>query len=397
MPLSAAQLSAAPQSAASLSVAVPTAAASSGTVSSALSGTPSGATPAAQGAPLELPRPTGRLAVGRDTLHLVDRTRKDPWVPTADRELMLSLYYPARPHTGSSPAPYVTLPEAQATVAAWKVGDLVTPERFAALRTSAREGARPQPGRFPLVVLSPGFGMPRATLTALAEELASRGYVVAAVDHAYESVGASFPGGRLLACVACDKAAEDKQYQRVSDGRARDVSFVLDRLTGPKPAWRYAHLVDSRRIGMAGHSIGGASAAAAMATDRRVDAGVNMDGTFFSPIPEGGLKGRPFLMLGGDPALRPPGESSWEAAWQRLDGWKRWLTVTGTGHMAFTDLLPLGDAIGRPDPHSPLSGTRSVEITRAYVTAFFDQHLRGLPQPLLTGPSAANPEVVFHP
>ncbi len=39
----------------------------------------------------------------------------------------------------------------------------------------------------PLIVLSPGFTMPRSTLTALAEDLASHGYVVAGVDHTYES------------------------------------------------------------------------------------------------------------------------------------------------------------------------------------------------------------------
>ncbi|WP_374777625.1 hypothetical protein [Streptomyces sp. NBC_01310] len=44
---------------------------------------------------LELPRPTGAFTVGRDTLHLVDRERKNPWVPAAERELLLSLYYPA--------------------------------------------------------------------------------------------------------------------------------------------------------------------------------------------------------------------------------------------------------------------------------------------------------------
>lgn len=45
---------------------------------------------------LELPRPTGSHPVGRRTLHLVDRHRTDPWVPTAgNRELMVSVSYPA--------------------------------------------------------------------------------------------------------------------------------------------------------------------------------------------------------------------------------------------------------------------------------------------------------------
>jgi hypothetical protein len=32
---------------------------------------------------------------------------------------------------------------------------------------------------------------------------------------------------------------------------------------------------------------------------------------------------------------------------------------------------------------------------RACLTAFFDQHLRHRPQPLLAGPSPANPDVTF--
>lgn len=45
---------------------------------------------------IELPRPTGPYGVGREILHLVDRDRPDPWVPSAGpRQLMVSMYYPA--------------------------------------------------------------------------------------------------------------------------------------------------------------------------------------------------------------------------------------------------------------------------------------------------------------
>ncbi|MFD6183178.1 alpha/beta hydrolase family protein [Streptomyces goshikiensis] len=359
-----------------------------------------GPAPAGQAARLELPRPTGTLAVGRETLHLVDRDRKDPWVPTADRELLLSLYYPALAHTGT-PAPYMAVPEAKALLTdRGRLGEYVTPERLAATRTHARDGALPRLAahRYPLIVLSPGFTMPRSTLSTLAEDLASRGYVVAAVDHAYESDGTLFPGGRVLSCKACEQVFPDGSLHRVTEGRARDVSFVLDRLTGPRPAWRYSRLIDAGRIGMAGHSIGGAAASATMAADPRVDAGVNMDGTFFTPVPESGLGGRPFLMLAEDPALLPPDfpDTSWEDSWPRLDGWKRWITVTGAGHPGFTDWPVLGDQVGYDHPETPLSGTRSQQITRAYVGDFFGLHLRGTPAPRLDGPAPADPEVVFH-
>ncbi|WP_327358571.1 alpha/beta hydrolase family protein [Streptomyces sp. NBC_01304] len=341
-----------------------------------------------QGMQLELPRPTGPYATGRDTLHLTDTGRQDPWVPAAgDRELMLSLYYPAR-RGGGSGAPYMTSEEARLLAEAQ--GRNVPAELVSATRTHAVPGARPAPGRHPLIVLSPGFSVGRATLTSLAEDLASRGYVVATVDHAYESVGTLFPGGRMLTCAACKQ-----KYEDVVKVRAKDLSFVLDELTGHRSAWRHARMIDRKRIGMAGHSIGGAGTAATMAADRRVRAGVNLDGTFFAPVPDSGLGGRPFLMLGTESFHSPGSVDDWDGDWARLDGWKRWLTVTGSGHYTFTDLPVLAGQLGMTDPKVPLPGDRSGQITRDYVGAFFDQHLRGIPQPLLDGPTPGNPEVVF--
>src|SRR5262245_31810914 len=47
---------------------------------------------------LTLPGPTGKYEVGTVSLHLVDQTRQDPyWSTPHPRELMVSLWYPARP------------------------------------------------------------------------------------------------------------------------------------------------------------------------------------------------------------------------------------------------------------------------------------------------------------
>ncbi|MFC9245994.1 alpha/beta hydrolase family protein [Streptomyces sp. NPDC057136] len=347
---------------------------------------------------LELPRPTGPYATGRDTLHLTDTSRLDPWVPTAGaRELMVSVTYPARPGTGGRPAPYMTTEEARLLLAGKGLEDAVPATTVATTRTYARTHAPAARGRFPLVVLSPGFSTPRTTLTGLAEELASRGYVVATVDHAYESTGTAFPGGRVLTCVACDRVRETgpEGMELVSEGRAADLSFVIDRLTGRHPAWHRAGVIDRQRIGVAGHSIGGSAAASTMATDPRVHAGINMDGTFADPVPATGLGDRPFLMLGSTADHSPGGDDSWDSGWPALDGWKRWLTVDGSGHFSFTDIPALAQQLGIEDPETPISGERSTVITREYVTAFFDQHLRGIHRPLLDGPTPGNPEVRF--
>jgi dienelactone hydrolase len=347
-----------------------------------------------------LPAPSGRYAVGRDVLHLVDQSRPDPWVPEDRRELMVSMYYPAAAGTGR-PAAYLTTTEASLFIEARAMAG-VEPEALGGTRTAARGQAQPRWGRYPLVILTPGITLHRHTLTHLAEELASRGYVVASVDHAYESVGTAFPGGRVLACTACtvlgntDEEDQPAAIAGLATGRAQDITFLLDRLTAATPAWRHAGLIDRGRIGMAGHSIGGNATAATMATDSRVDAGLNMDGTFFAPVPADGLNGRPFLLL-GTPAHSPGGaDVTWDRDWRSLDGWKRWLTVTGTEHFDYSDIAVLADQAGLPDTASPLPGDRTAQIVRDYVGAFFDLHLRGIARPLLDGPDAGHPEVVFH-
>ncbi|GAA4918748.1 lipase [Streptomyces coeruleoprunus] len=361
--------------------------------------------PAAAAAPrstagMVLPAPTGPAAVGRSTLHLVDRSRADLWMPDRARELVVDLYYPAR-SAGGSPAPYADPREARLLLEAAGVRDEATVAELSATRTHGVAGARPERGRHPLVLLSPGFGMPRYTLTTLAEDLASRGYVVAAVDHAYETSGTVFPGGRVLTCVACDKAKTLEDMRKATVQRAGDLSFVVDRLTGPRPAWPYAaSLIDRKRIGAAGHSLGGAASASVMARDGRVRAGINMDGTFGDPVPQGGLGGRPFMMLGTHDGSHLPGglDKTWDDAWRDLDGWKRWLSVAGTDHLTFSDAPLLFDQLNLPHPGTPptIRPERAVALVRAYTGAFFDLHLRERPQPLLDGPTAQNPEVHFN-
>lgn len=345
---------------------------------------------------LELPAPAGPYPVGRRTLHLVDRSRTDPWVPAAgDRELMVTVSYPARSASGS-PAAYMTGEEAQLLLEARGLGGVVPSETVAGARTHAYVGTRPAPGRFPLVLLSPGFSMPRTTLTSLAEDLASRGYVVASVDHAYESVGTAFPGGRMLTCVACERVDTAEEQAAVVRGRAKDMSFVIGELTSGRRAGALSHVIDPSRIGIGGHSIGGATASATMAADGRVRAGFDLDGDFFLHPAAAGLGGRPFMMLGAESTHSPHSlTTDWPEAWKHLNGWKRWLTVAGAEHFSFTDLPFLAGQLGLSDPAPALSGEHGWRITRDYVSAFFDLHLRDMSQPLLDGPTVTHPEIAF--
>ncbi|WP_158886334.1 alpha/beta hydrolase family protein [Amycolatopsis anabasis] len=336
-----------------------------------------------------LPAPSGPLPVGTTTLDLVDPARADPWRPEERRELLVSLWYPALP--GGKPARYVTPAESAATVEA--LGIPLPPDTLTRVRVAARAEAPalPSPRGWPLVLLSPGAGNSRNTLTALAEQLASKGFVVAGIDHAHEANNVEFPGGRMLTCLPCGMT-NPNPWPAATANRARDVSFVLDRLLA-----RNSWFIDPSRIGMAGHSAGGSATAAAMAADRRVRAGVNFDGPLFEVH---GLD-RPLALLSSPIGTESFGDT-WRAAWPEVTGWQQWLLLTGSGHSSATDNGVLVDRLGLRDRLPPrlianqygdIDSGYALGLARDYLTAMFDHHLRGIPSPLLENPTARYPEL----
>ena len=244
--------------------------------------------PAGQGPALCLPEPTGPCPVGTTSLWLTDTSRPDPWAPgVAARELMVSLWYPAA-KPGGRRARYMTPAESELQLAGRGITG-IPPEALSTVETNAVSDAAPagQQRSLPLVVLSPGFTSSRSTLTALAEDLASHGYVVAGIDHTYESHATAFPDGRVTTCLSREARRPGSGFwEKVAAGRAADVSFVLGELTGAHPAWPGAGLIDPSRMAMAGHSAGGAAAIAAMLADSRIRAGIDMDGSTVAPIPD---------------------------------------------------------------------------------------------------------------
>jgi dienelactone hydrolase len=369
-------------------------------------------------ATLTLPEPTGPHPLGTLELHLVDRQRTDPWAaqPGAPRELMVSIWYPARPGTDGPRAPYL-----QPGVAAYYdgasevLGTRPGTVDFAGAHTHAvdRAAAAPDAVGLPVVLYSPAGGHSRAMGTTLVEELASRGYVVVTVDHTFAGP-VQFPDRTERQTADLDKA-------RMLQEQVRDIRFVLDQLTlvaaGNDPDAQRRGLpaglpaaLDLSRIGMFGHSAGGFTTAEAMPCDERIDAGANLDGSMDPHYGAAARTGsaRPFLLMGGGTSGRDAhphhhlAAPDWKAFWDLSSGWKRDLYLPVAEHMSFSDLQvllpqvveefpPTADAveklIGTVDPQ------RSLAAQRAYLTAFFDEHLRGRPSTLFDGDSAEHPDV----
>jgi len=218
--------------------------------------------------------------------------------------------------------------------------------------------------------------------------------------------------------------------------RIADTRFVLDQLTAlnagapgaarrPLPAG-LAGTLDLNRIGIFGHSLGGATAADVMAADRWILAGIDLDGSIIVkdlPIPGDQaallqvkrlaravatkIGDRPFMIMTHD-RHGPHDDPTLQEFLAGLTGWQRCLTMTDSGHYTYTDdeefLSQLADARVIP-PHLasqvviPAIGTidpaRAIITERAYIAAFFDQHLRNRPRSLLNGPSPLHPTIQF--
>ncbi|MEU9029480.1 alpha/beta hydrolase [Streptomyces sp. NPDC048383] len=350
-------------------------------------------------AALPLPAPTASRTVGTRTLHLVDTAREDPFAPDRrPRELMVQLWYPALARAGRPRAAYTTA----AVAAELESGLPLTAGTLAAVRPHARDAAPAAQGPLPLLLLGHGRKGGRANCTALAEDLAAHGYLVAAVDHTFDAAVVEFPGGRIVRGVLPEEPADWGAQERLEiAARVDDLRFLAGELLRPRGGaggWGWPR-ADPARIGVLGHSMGGSAAAEVLRVDGRFRAGLGLDGALFgSPVAEQGLD-RPYMLL-----TAAEDHDTWRQWRDHQRGWARQVRITGTGHLTFTDLPHFAAAGGLPrswpaDLYAELLGTlapaRSTRLVRAYARAFFDRFLRDLPAPLLDGPSTRFPEARF--
>jgi dienelactone hydrolase len=366
-------------------------------------------------AAITLAAATGPQAVGRTGFEWIDRTRDEPFTddPADHRELVIWMWYPAEPMPDAERAAYVP--------GLW--GDLIGDalgldlDRVAVHAVADVPVASGQP-RYPLLLLSPGSGFMPAVYTALAEELASHGFIVVGVNHTYNASVTVFADGRVVpAAPEAQPQPTDMDSMRaagetVTELHAADLAFVLDRLEAlddePGPC---AGRLDLSRIGVLGHSLGGAAAAELCRVDRRCDAGVNMDGLFWGEVAESGVP-VPFLLLMAEnqpcaevaqledvpvelcEALGALFTESWQTV-QETAAPGTWVIIDGSRHGSYSDapFLPARAEILRS-----LVGGATIEpermwrLTSDLLLAFFNTHLLGNAAPVLADPSSVYPE-----
>ena len=386
---------------------------------------------------VELPKPSGPWPVATTSWRLTDAARKETFSAAGDqRQVEVIAWYPAAAARRTATlAPYLREGPAEVRTCA----TLLRAARAAFdglenVRTHAELDAAPRttPRKLPILVFSHGYtGIP-SSHTALLEDLASHGYAVLSIVHPYEASAATLTDGRVvttltgagtmlpaIAEVLGEWRAEDETMAAVTrtedaaeqirllrgylSGLARtevalrrwvdDTKLVLDRLSSvaPRsPASRLVAALDTTRIGVFGHSMGGVTAAQFCLEDRRCRAALNLDG-----IPQYGTMidtplQKPFLMVY---SARPGRLGASDPIYRTARPYYR-VDVKDTRHLDFTDMVFWGGPLRERPVLGTIAPARITEITRVVVRRFFDQELLGQ-RLALSGALAPLSEVTF--
>lgn len=324
---------------------------------------------------------TGEYEVQKTSAILVDRSRTDPFERDGSfREVPVSVYYPQ----------------------------------------TAEDAA----GSFPLVVFSHGaFGYYQSN-TSTYMELASNGYVVAALDHPHHSlfthdtagelilVDQEFIGSVMEISNSTDPNADAEErlslYQDWMELRTADIGFVLDMMETAKAAGEISDAwflpegsrdtllyvlekADMQSVGLMGHSMGGAASAALGRERADVAAVVDLDGTMLAEYT--GIADGQFV-INDQPYELPILEFvNWETRKELQEylsdeeypntkvmkyaktGFS--VTLSDTEHMDYTDLPLLSPMIGKMLGSGKRDKKETMMTVNSIVLAFFDCYLKG--------------------
>lgn len=257
--------------------------------------------------------------------------------------------------------------------------------------------------QFPLLLYVPGNGHGKDDNASTAAELASHGYIIMAIDDIDRDPRPPVVAGEILQPLAFDISSAEafKTTLRTGDRKVRlqaeRALMALDRFEASANAdWRARVRFD--RVGFFGFSFGGATAAEAGTFDPRVVAVANLDGWLFGRAAFGALETPYMIILIKDdifPGARQLGSDDPRE--------RNFATLMERDLREEVRLANRPDGFGfriRTPYHENLSDQifsrsffktwlltnpyRVKSIRDAYLLAFFDTYLRGMPSPMLT-------------
>jgi hypothetical protein len=338
---------------------------------------------------LALSASTGAYAVGRTILRWVDTSRPEVLTKNLNdfREVVVMVWYPAEPGSGSSAGYFPHL--SSVSDALLQSGELEPWEVFGLrfIRSESRLDASPvkpeQP--FPVVFLSPGNGTNVEFYSSLASEIASHGYIVLGLNHPYDVPAVQLSSGEVALYSSEQWLLDAEAHQAYSRERIQvrtaDMVFALNQLEGMNGNGLFAGLIDLNSVAAAGHSLGGITASEACKADPRFKACLNFDG-----LQRGGpfsMEGtalppeQPFLFLTKEAQLHPRLIESFESTSESY-----WVVVHGATHQSFTD----GPLLQPELLPTPTHADRLMSLIQQYSLAFLDQTLKGHSNAGISGP-----------
>ena len=316
----------------------------------------------------------------------------------AKRELLVWIWYPAATGPSKAMDDYIPAPMRAAVGPPRGPMALLTRDPAKVHGHSARDAdVSPRQRTYPVVIMRAGASAPVVNYSTLAEDLASHGYVVVGFDAPYRTGVVVFPDGRVMGrrpennpelCAERPLAEQEGCMSKLLTAWTSDIGFALDRLAGMNGG-KLAGRLDMTRVGVFGHSFGGATAAQFCHDDSRCKAAIDVDGQPFGSVVREGLH-QPFLFLlsdhgkASDPVSRRI-EANIQSIYDRLPRNARLrIVIRGANHFLFSDdgaVLKSRLLIGalRMFGVVGIDRRRQLAVATHCVHGFFDAYLKGAP------------------
>lgn len=262
-----------------------------------------------------LPKPSGPYAIGTTRYNLLDTTRIDPYSSDpahSYRELIMQVWYPADTNNAISHCvkhnDYISAHSYSYIKQMIQQGKQLPGFIEHSIRTNAYPNisVSTQQKHYPVALFSHGFGNPIYLYTSFLEELASHGFIVAAVEHTYRAEPTEFDDGRIIGIaqewytiMSSMAQFEQVAYDREMDVWVKDLQCAinkLEKINVNDPKNILSNALDLQNLGAFGHSFGGSAVVQLCRSDNRFKAGVNIDGSLFGKKPSDGFN-KPFMLI----------------------------------------------------------------------------------------------------
>ena len=346
----------------------------------------------------DLPTPSGKYSVGTQIFNWTDSTRYE-WFTEQNindqRKLVIQIWYPTNVDSKEK-YPYIDNPGKRLGPLSEQVE---LPEfmirHIQGIRTNSSLNVpiHPDIGSLPVILFSHGLGGMKAQNTAQVEELVSHGYFVIAPDHPFDANITIFDDGTVADYRSGITFLQAKRGKGVEltekdfwdfrlpqiNTRTADIRYLLDELESRQRSGKMPWAkIDLNRVGVFGHSYGGATSVMVSHIDKRIDACIALDG-WNVPIPpnviDDGLS-VPFLYIG-----RPEWDTTLN--YEKLDKLiarsstvAEKLILEGTTHFDYSDtphFSPMAKNLGLS---GELTSEEILSTLNGRIISFFNKHVK---------------------